>query len=61
MNKRRYPCTHELACHALYFVFVLGWTQQQAGLVIGIHPGTVNHIIHRRRFRRAYPVPPPGF
>ena len=56
LRRRCYPCDFAKACHALWMVWVWGWTQQQAGLVLGVHRSTINHIVHRRRFRDAFPV-----
>jgi hypothetical protein len=39
----------------------MGWTQTQAAIAIGLNVGTVNHIVHGRRFPHAYPVPLPGY
>ncbi|BCM83585.1 hypothetical protein [Methylobacterium indicum] len=55
----RFPCTFEMACHVLYLVEVLGLTQTEAALVVGLNVGSVNHVVHRRRHPGAYPVPIP--
>ena len=61
MGKRRYRCTHEKACHVLWAVLVMGWTQTQAAIVVGLNVGTVSRIVHRKRFPNAIPKPIPGF
>ena len=58
---RRFPCNYRKACHVLWGVFVMEWTQTQAAINLGLNVGTVNHIVHGRRFPDAYPVPVPGF
>ncbi len=60
-RRRSYGCTHLKACHVIWAVLVKGWTQTQAAIVIGLNVGTVNHIVHGRRFPHAYPVPLPGY
>lgn len=56
-----FPCDHRLACHVLWAVRVKGWSQTKAAIVVGLNVGTVNHIVHRRRFRSAHPVPIIGY
>jgi hypothetical protein len=46
---------------SIWAVLVMGWTQTQAAIAIRLNVGTVNHIVHGRRFPHAYPVPMPGF
>lgn len=60
MTRRSYPCSEQQACWILYVILIWRWSQQQAGLVFGVHPGTVNHIVHRRRFPHAVPIEPIG-
>jgi len=58
LNKRkRYPCTFKLACHVHYAVRVLGWTQTQTAVDLGLNQGVVCHIVHGRRFPGSFPVP----
>ena len=61
MPKRKFPCAFLKACHVLWAVHVKGWSQTQAAIEIGLNVGTVSHIVRRRRFPRAYPVPLPGY
>ncbi|MFC2950705.1 hypothetical protein ACFOOP_02110 [Marinicaulis aureus] len=35
--------------------------QQDIALMVGIHPGTVNHVIRRKRMRDVRPVEPPDW
>jgi hypothetical protein len=60
-NRFRFPCTFEKACHTLWAVHVMGWSQTQAAILIELNVGTVCHVVHRRRFPTAYPVQMPGF
>jgi len=60
MRNRHFPCTFLKACHALWAVHVKGWSLTKAAIVIELNVGTVSHVIHRRRFPSAYPVPIPG-
>lgn len=53
-----FPCTHAKACNVLWAVLERGWSQTKAAIVFGLNIGTVNHIIHRRRFASAVPLPP---
>lgn len=60
MKRRNYhPCDFAKACHVLWAVHVMGWSQTTAAIAVGLNVGTVNHIIHGRRFMQAYPVPMP--
>jgi hypothetical protein len=61
MTPRRFYCTLPKACHALFLVKVAGLTQTHAALYCGLNVGTVNHVVHGRRFPEAYPIAPPGF
>ena len=61
MRKRRYPCTFEKACYVLWAVLVMGWTQTQAAIIIGLNVGTVSRIVNRKRFLNAVPKPMSGF
>jgi hypothetical protein len=60
MRARKYPCTFEQACHALWAVKVAGWTQTQAALALKVNQGSISRIVHRQRFPNAYAVPIPG-
>jgi hypothetical protein len=60
-GRRRFPCTFVKACNVTWAVIEMGWTQTQAAIEIGLNSGTVNHIVHGRRFPNAYPVPLPGY
>lgn len=59
--RNRYPCTFDKACHVLWAVMVMGWTQTHAAIVIGLNVGTVSHIVRRERFANAVPRPLPGY
>ena len=54
---KRYSCDYQKACLILHAVRVKGWTQTQAAIELEVSQGTVNHIIHGRRFPDAYPRP----
>lgn len=56
-----FPCSLEQAENILWFVHVLGWSQAKAGFAVRVHSGTVNHVVHGRRYPQARPKPPPGF
>lgn len=51
----RFPVTFELACKILYAVEVLGMSQTEVAIVLRLNVGSVNHVVHRRRFYGAYP------
>jgi DNA-directed RNA polymerase specialized sigma24 family protein len=53
-----FPCTHTKACNVLWAVYEKGWSQTKAAIVFGLNVGTVNHIIRRKRFSTAVPLPP---
>ena len=55
---RRFPCTFIKACHIHWLYFVIGLSQTEVALKTSLNVGTVNHVIHRRRFSSAYPVEP---
>jgi hypothetical protein len=55
--KASLACTFLKACHVKWLVLVRGYTQNQAGHIVGVAAGTVNHVIHGRRFPGAFPVP----
>jgi hypothetical protein len=58
MSCPRYACSLLKACHVLYMVEVEHSTLTHAAIVLGLNVGTVCHIVHRRRFPGAYPIPP---
>ncbi len=60
--RHRHPqnCTFEKACYAIWLVRYARLTQSRAGRLLDVSSGTINHIIHGRRFPNAYPVPYPG-
>jgi hypothetical protein len=60
-RRRSFPCTFRKACNVLWAVFVKGWSQTEAAIVVELNSGTVSHIVRRRRFPYAYPIPIPGF
>ena len=45
------------ACQLHWLVLIEGYTQNHAGQIVGVCPGTVCHIIHGRRFPGAFPIP----
>ena len=55
----RTSCDLLKACHALYLVHVLGLTQTRTAVVLELNVGTVCHIVHKRRFPNAFPIPFP--
>ena len=55
--QRRKRTTFRQACHAVWACGIMGWTQAQAAAVLGLHPSTVNAILHGRLFAAAYPIP----
>lgn len=57
--RRRKRTTYQQACYAVWACGIMGWTQAQAADVIGLHPSTVNAILHGRLFAAAYPIPLP--
>jgi hypothetical protein len=57
----RYPCTPTKASHVVWAVKVMGWSQTQAAVEIGLNQGTVCHIVHGRRFPGCHPIPLPGY
>lgn len=59
--RKRHPLTYAKACHVRWAVDIMGWTQTQAAILIGLNSGTVCHVVWRRRFPHAVPVPIPGF
>ncbi len=56
-----FPCTFEKACHTLWCVEVKGWSLTKTAIVVGLNVGTVCHVVKRRRFPMAFPIPLPGF
>ena len=58
MSITRNPCGHIKACHVLWYYRVAGLNQTQTAIATGLNIGTVNHIVHRRRYRHAYPMRP---
>jgi hypothetical protein len=53
-------CSILKACHVLWLVKIKGCTQSEAAVIVGLNVGTVNHIVHGRRFVGAKPKPIPG-
>lgn len=60
LRRRRLPCNFDKACNVLWLVRMMGFSQSQAAVIVGLNVGTVCHVIHGRRFPNAYPVPLPG-
>ena len=58
MSRPKNPCSHPKACNVLWYYHVAGLNQTQTAIAAELNVGTVNHIVHRRRYRTAYPVPP---
>lgn len=50
-------CNYLKACNLLWLVKVMGYSQNQAGHIVGVAAGTVCHVIHGRRFSDAFPIP----
>lgn len=55
-----HPCDFATACHILWGVWHMGWTQTHAAIVFRVNSGTVSHIVNGHRFPEAYPVAPHG-
>ena len=55
------PCTFHQACHVLWAVRIMRWSQARAAHVLNVHAGTVSHIVRRNRFPDAYPIAIPGY
>jgi predicted DNA-binding protein (UPF0251 family) len=49
------------ACYVLWLIEVERTTQTEAAIQVGLNVGTVNHIVHGRRFKNARPICPPRF
>lgn len=49
------------ACHALWAVHVMGWTQTATANVLRLNQGVVSRIVHGLQFPNAYPLPIAGF
>ena len=49
------------ACHVLWAVRVMGWTQAHAASALRLSSGTVSRIVRGLRFPNARPIPMPGF
>lgn len=58
--RRPQTCTFEKACWAIWLVRFARLTQNRAARLLDVPAGTINHVIHGRRFPGAYPVPFPG-
>jgi hypothetical protein len=56
LRDMRTYCDYLKACHVLYLVKVLRWTQTQAAIKLELNVGTVCHIVHGRRFPNAVPM-----
>jgi len=56
-SRRIYACNFTKACHVLWATRVLGLSQTAAAILVELNVGTVNHIVHGRRFVGAYPIP----
>jgi DNA-directed RNA polymerase specialized sigma24 family protein len=54
---KSFSCNFTKACHVLWAVHVQGLSQTATAILLELNVGTVNHIVHRRRFQGAYPVP----
>lgn len=52
-----FPCDYEKACHILWAVLVLRWSQTKAAVRLGLNSGTVSHVVNKRRFPSAVPRP----
>lgn len=49
------------ACYVKWLVEIERTTQTEAAIQVGLNVGTVNHIIHGRRYRSARPICPPKY
>lgn len=59
--RNSYPATFKKACHVLWGVREMGWSQTQVAIETQLSGGTVNHIVHGRRFPDAFPIPLPSY
>ena len=60
-RKRRLTCTPLKAGKVLYLVHVRGYSQSQTGVIVELNTGTVNHVVHGRRFPGAHPITVTGY
>jgi hypothetical protein len=59
--RKSYPATFKKACHVLWAIRQMGWSQTQTAIEVELSEGTVNHISHGRRFADAFPIPLPRY
>ena len=52
-----YPCSFTKACNVLYAVYVLGWSQTKAAIMLELNSGTVSKVVNGHRFPHATPLP----
>ena len=52
-----FPCDHPTACHILFAVLVLGWSQGKASHYFCVNGGTVSKIVRGLSHYGASPVP----
>jgi len=57
-NTDHFPCSYIKACNVLWAVLVQGWSQTKAAIAFELNVGTVSHIVNRKRFESAVPIPP---
>lgn len=55
--KKCLRCTFLKACNAKWLVLVQGYTQSQAAVILEVNQGTLNHVMHGRRFPDSFPIP----
>lgn len=58
MNSQRFPCTFPKACHVLWLFHHARMKQTAIAIMLRLNVGTVNHVVHGRRFPDAYPIAP---
>jgi predicted methyltransferase len=60
-NDDYHPCTFEKACHILWAVKVMGWSQTKTSIEVRVNGGDVSRVVRGLRFEDAYPVPLPDY
>lgn len=52
-----FPCCHATACHILYAILEMGWSQSKASHYFCVNGGTVSKIVRGLSHQGAVPVP----
>lgn len=53
-----FPCSYGKACNVLWAIHDQGWSQTKTAIAFQLNVGTVSHIVNRKRFESAVPIPP---